>query len=1751
MAKGSEYTEEQLNYYRICCIATDELTDGLRTIFKQEWDKRYATTLGEWKDEAKNGQDFKNGESPRNQARNQELLATMINGNRAEWDCTMLFYAIQFSDCVGRDLSSVVRSNVDDLRKFRDKVFAHLPPGHISEPKFQSAIAKVQGAFQALGLSTAKIQEIRNQAYFSTSHLKNVFKEVNKLKQEVKDLEDQLWSETTPFCILPPKPSHDIAARNDEVANITQELKRLKETNESRLSYLYISGNPGSGKSQLAGLVAEQIFMESTDTFVMTLSASDLDSLLDSYVSFARHLKCSEYAVTNTLNDKDLKTEEKIAYIKSLAGTKVELYASWLLLVDNVVSIPEMHAHLPDTGNSCWSRGQLLITSQDTTSIPPDNSFIKMMSVSKGMAPSDATSLLATISGIADDETSEKVANALDYQPLALASAATFVKLLCNSKPSSNLGWRDFLEKLHEGQLKYTETFLSNTNASYPDSMTTAIALAVEKSMSSDKVLKHAFNVISLCAPQPLNLDIVTNYIQKAEENGDEITGGEFKDKDLIGLRVRKSSLLLLEQDNGEVYVRIHQVVRHVIKRLVKNHSETKRFEVFHVSILSLNQFIVDRKTDDYTANGFRLLVPHLRFLSKQVEANFKDNDLSEEKNKIFNLKDYLSYFLVFGQICSVYFDLKAAKRFASFALKIIYHESVLDHAYGARAHSLMGRVLFQMGTFEEGKRHFERSLALQLPLVGSEHPSVASSFNNLANVLSDQGDLKQAKEYHERALAIRQQTLGPQHPYVAQSYNNLANVLCDQGDLREAKEYHERALAIRQQTLGPQHPDVATSYDNLATVLGDQASGTEADKTEIQGQEYYEQGSDDDDSRGQTSETREEDLPHEIHKLQLKEEPDKVAIFEGTVTSEGFHLDLNEGAIHLTFPPDTVAEPTDIMVYKWKYGACLPQLTEHEAVVSNVLEISAAPEVGGLKFNSEVKVVLSHSAAGLEGYEVFLKRLKDKEKNEWEETAGCDDIRQVSDFKDDDPCPNNVPFSFPVVRAGITECSSYAVVSRLKLSPKYTITVNGGTFAHPYYPQVTITVPQKAVATETRLSLELKVQEVPQDEFQGHDLFCGPILRVLCSSKATFLEPVTIQLPVSLGNKVVHLPQPSDCRVRIFFLSPAGETKEWVEISDKLENPASFDGKLVTFKVQRFSGYAFLLDWTIIIGAGVVAFGIIAYLSIVILNQPLVANFFAYFDPKERINSRDILFLICCPAHRSKDVKQELEKAGLTSREATSRRDMIPGRDKAFVFVSGGITFASDQDMGGFYLRFDGNTTQKAQLQVCLINDKEHCKVEFRDTPNTTVNMNLLSTLNLNWSSSSTDRQIFSVSSASVAPSEEAPGGCSISTSSRKLKVTLLSIEWGSTKGGLSTINRELAIQLAKYDNVEVCMYLPEFSDKDQKEASDCRVSLLKAEKKPGYDDPIDWLASVPRDHQMDIVIGHGIHLGRQVPHIKESHPECKWVQVVHTDPEELAMFKTYPCPTAKGEKKHDAELELCNRADQVVAIGPKLADTYSRFCGNEKILVITPGIFSAFSHITQDTEERRVFHVLVFGRGDIEDFQLKGYDIAAQAVAELKDEEHPVKLVFVGAPSDKEEQIKEMLLNKGISRNQLIVRSAKEREQLAQEFKEADLVIMPSRTEGFGLSALEALSAGLPVRVCSHSGLGQALQELTFGENVVLNSDDPADWAKEIKAVRRKSRNLRLKEAIELREKYATEYQWERQCRALVQRMLKMVKC
>ena len=85
--------------------------------------------------------------------------------------------------------------------------------------------------------------------------------------------------------------------------------------------------------------------------------------------------------------------------------------------------------------------------------------------------------------------------------------------------------------------------------------------------------------------------------------------------------------------------------------------------------------------------------------------------------------------------------------------------------------------------------------------------------------------------------------------------------------------------------------------------------------------------------------------------------------------------------------------------------------------------------------------------------------------------------ILSLTEIEDDLPSDVEIPdLFFPVAQGDISECSTYAVVCRLKVSPTYTITSKGGSFSHPDYPGVTVTIPENAVASNVKFPLMLKV---------------------------------------------------------------------------------------------------------------------------------------------------------------------------------------------------------------------------------------------------------------------------------------------------------------------------------------------------------------------------------------------------------------------------------------------------------------------------------------------------------------------------------------------------------------------------------------------------------------------------------------------------------------------------------------------------
>ena len=389
-------------------------------------------------------------------------------------------------------------------------------------------------------------------------------------------------------------------------------------------------------------------------------------------------------------------------------------------------------------------------------------------------------------------------------------------------------------------------------------------------------------------------------------------------------------------------------------------------------------------------------------------------------------------------------------------------------------------------------------------------------------------------------------------------------------------------------------------------------------------------------------------------------------------------------------------------------------------------------------------------------------------------------------------------------------------------------------------------------------------------------------------------------------------------------------------------------------------------------------------------------------------------------------------------------------------------------------------------------------------------------------------------------------------------LNITLLGDEWASSAGGLSTFNRELAIHLSYNPAVKVSLLVPEGACtlQEKQEADSYKISVVEARAQAAFDRH-DWLSFPPKDHVMDVVVGHGVKLGRQGQVMRNfaQFPNFKWVQVVHTAPEDLSKYKRYADPISRGETKHQAEVELCKLADLVVPVGPRLKEAYSsylkRFKADQKVFPITPGLFHReFGDLTQSFHGDAEFKVLLFGRGDDEDFELKGYNIAAQAFTDQRLKNKPYHLIFVGAPEGKQEEVREKLIQRGIAEAQLTVRKfIRCRDRMKDLLCEADLVIMPSKSEGFGLVALEALSAGLPILVGSRSGFAKALENVPYGNTCIVYSDDPVKWTEAIEAVRIRHA-MRLQEMKVLRASYRGVFSWSEQCNALVERMWKMVQ-
>jgi phosphatidylinositol alpha-1,6-mannosyltransferase len=121
----------------------------------------------------------------------------------------------------------------------------------------------------------------------------------------------------------------------------------------------------------------------------------------------------------------------------------------------------------------------------------------------------------------------------------------------------------------------------------------------------------------------------------------------------------------------------------------------------------------------------------------------------------------------------------------------------------------------------------------------------------------------------------------------------------------------------------------------------------------------------------------------------------------------------------------------------------------------------------------------------------------------------------------------------------------------------------------------------------------------------------------------------------------------------------------------------------------------------------------------------------------------------------------------------------------------------------------------------------------------------------------------------------------------------------------------------------------------------------------------------------------------------------------------------------------------------------------------------------------------------------------QYKGYEHVLSSIARLRDRYPSIKYILSGKWDEPEGlRIKKLIAGHGIN-DQVIMTGFIAEHELADHFLLADLFVLPSKKEGFGIVFIEALACGLPVICGNADGSIDAIRNGELG--LAINPDQP----------------------------------------------------
>jgi D-inositol-3-phosphate glycosyltransferase len=263
-----------------------------------------------------------------------------------------------------------------------------------------------------------------------------------------------------------------------------------------------------------------------------------------------------------------------------------------------------------------------------------------------------------------------------------------------------------------------------------------------------------------------------------------------------------------------------------------------------------------------------------------------------------------------------------------------------------------------------------------------------------------------------------------------------------------------------------------------------------------------------------------------------------------------------------------------------------------------------------------------------------------------------------------------------------------------------------------------------------------------------------------------------------------------------------------------------------------------------------------------------------------------------------------------------------------------------------------------------------------------------------------------------------------------------------------------------------------------------------------------LDWIEQHERpdvihgNYWLSGVVGHGLKHDLSVPFVSTFHTLAR-VKAEGGDPEP--------------EWRDRAEAEIIHCADAICVSCVEEEQQFRRLYGDPdgRIEIIAPGVEHAFFAPGDRVGARQALGmdpqlpVLLFV-GRIQ--PLKAPDVAIRTLAELDGLGHgDARLVVVGGASgvdgDAETARAHALVDELGLHDRVDFVPPQPHHILSTYYRAADLALVPSRSESFGLVALEAAACGVPVVASAVGGLLSLVDDGVTGR--LVEGRDPADYA------------------------------------------------